>query len=126
MSWAQRQETAFTEARVAVLRLLESYPSIVCIQAEYDGSGDEGWINDIDFLDADNNNVVFPEGYDPRDVAEDYAYQFLEDKYAGWEINEGSFGTVTILRNDDGTFSVTNTHNSRYEAYDTEDWEGTI
>ncbi len=59
--------------------------------AEYSGSGDSGEITQI---------WISPGGDDVGDLLEqaisDLAYDVLEAKQPGWEINEGSEGVVTI------------------------------
>ena len=63
----------------------------VCeVVAQFSGSGDEGEFYEIEYLPASETRVV------PKDLA-DALYDWLG--YAlpgGWEINEGSSGTVTI------------------------------
>lgn len=59
----------------------------------YSGSNDEGYINDI----TPEPRV---EGIEiSRDLYEELeriAYDLLEDRHPGWEINEGSTGTIEI------------------------------
>ena len=62
------------------------------VVVEYSGSGDEGYINEI---------IAEPVGIEYRDelydLIRDVAYDLLEDNYAGWEINEGSQGEITLV-----------------------------
>lgn len=60
---------------------------------EYSGSGDEGYINDITAGPAIEGLAIDTELY--QDL-EDVAYDLLEENFGGWEINEGSAGTMTI------------------------------
>lgn len=63
------------------------------ITITYHGYGDEGHIEDI---------VPFPlpEGmemsHELQQELESFAYDVLEANFGGWEINEGSDGTITI------------------------------
>lgn len=56
----------------------------VCLT--YAGSGDSGCIEDIDGNVSDK----------AREALEEWLYLELETRYGGWEINEGSSGTVTV------------------------------
>lgn len=51
------------------------------------------------------------------DLAMDVAYEILENKYGGWEINEGSFGTIII--NADGSGRIE--YNQRVETTEYEE-----
>ncbi len=59
------------------------------VTVHYDGEGDDGSIEDVDFEPEPAAGI--PNGID--DVIRDAAYDFLPD---GWENNEGSFGTLEI------------------------------
>ena len=61
---------------------------------EYAGSGDEGWINDIT---PHPGEALAELPSDLHSVLERQAYDVLEREYGGWEINEGSSGTITVL-----------------------------
>lgn len=68
-----------------VLRLL----GVATVTAAFDGSGDEGFVEDVTY-DPDPP-AGLPDGL--RDVIDDAVCDLLP---GGWEINAGSFGTVTI------------------------------
>lgn len=59
------------------------------IEAHFDGSGDSGSIDEVtydpDILDEKLKDIVVSQFYD-----------ILEEKYGGWEIDDGSFGDVKI------------------------------
>lgn len=63
-------------------------------EIEYSGSGDEGFIDEVP-LDSE----------EAREAVESWAYDELAERYGGWEINEGSRGTITIDF-DAGTFKI--------------------
>jgi hypothetical protein len=65
------------------------------VKVEYSGSGDEGWINDIVSVDPElPEGMAFPGGL--YEKVERTAYEVLEANFGGWEINEGSYGVITI------------------------------
>ena len=59
----------------------------------YNGEGDEGYIEEITSTppieDLDYGSELYRE-------IQDQAYNILESRHAGWEINEGSHGHITI------------------------------
>ncbi len=70
---------------------------IVRIDVEYNGSGDEGFIENIYGFDSDGEEVPTPkELTDGGRISplEEYSYALLSTKHPGWEINEGSYGTI--------------------------------
>ena len=58
------------------------------VEMRYDGSGDSGWIDDN--VDSEKESKLST----PK--LEDIAYEALEMFHAGWEINEGSSGSMTF------------------------------
>ena len=76
------------------------------IQAEFDGSGDEGLVH------------IFAPGLDPNEerMVEAFLYEVLCERCGGWEINEGSCGELTLML--DGRLDIT--INWRLESYETE------
>lgn len=88
-------------------RMKEEYGSYV--KLTYDGSGDSGWIDD---------NVQSDKGSKKStNELENIAYEALELFHAGWEINEGSSGTM-IFNFDDRTFTVEHYQNIEDEVQD--------
>lgn len=86
-------------------KMKEEYGSYV--ELNYDGSGDSGWID---------NNVNSDKGYKrSTPQLEDIAYEALEMFHAGWEINEGSSGSMNF-NFEDQTFSVTHYQNIEDEV----------
>jgi hypothetical protein len=85
----------------------EEYGSYV--ELNYDGSGDSGWIDD---------NVNSEKGSKrSTPQLETIAYEALEMFHAGWEINEGSSGSMKFDF-EDQTFSVTHYQNIEEDAED--------
>lgn len=64
------------------------------LSISYDGSDDSGWISDM-VIEDNHTYEVFPSGPD-RDALEDMAYRILSEFYGGWEINEGSSGSIEL------------------------------
>lgn len=60
----------------------------------YNGSGDEGCIDECCYYDAENKEVTLPK--EDADSVEEYIFACLEENRPGWEINEGSNGTAHI------------------------------
>lgn len=85
----------------------EEYGSYV--ELKYDGSGDSGWIDDN--VDSEKGSKV------STNQLENIAYEVLELFHAGWEINEGSSGTMTF-NFDDQTFTVEHYQNIEEEVED--------
>lgn len=90
-SWHEREarERKESAARLRpaceVLERLE----VQTIEVEYDGSGDEGFIQAVRYQPEPSAGV--PDGL--HHLIEDFAYRQLP---GGWEINEGSYGTMRI------------------------------
>ena len=79
------------------------------VEISYDGSGDSGWIQDQ--VDSEKGS----KGLTPQ--LEDIAYEALEMFHAGWEINEGSSGSMNF-NFEDQTFSVSHYQNIEDEVED--------
>ena len=88
-------------------RMNEEYGSYAIL--EYDGSGDSGWIDDN--VQSEKGSKV------STNELENIAYEALELFHAGWEINEGSSGTM-IFNFDDQTFTVEHYQNIEDEVED--------
>lgn len=94
------------------------------IMVEFDGSGDSGQVDGVEVLPREKQDQFektsakvfrtksyFTNGsYQSEDeeapctaceLAEDFAYEVLECKHGGWEINDGAYGNIII--NADGT-----------------------
>ena len=64
---------------------------------DYSGYGDSGSI-ESSYVDENGDYLDIPT------QIEDILYRVLEDAYGGWEINDGSYGTIDI---EDGEVSIT-------------------
>ncbi len=79
------------------------------VTAQYDGCGDSGQIEDPEFGPVEVPPALVR-------AVHDLFYDLLEAHYAGWEINEGSFGQFEW---DLGADSIALEHSTR--TYETEE-----
>ena len=98
---------------------------ITSLEVEFDGSGDSGQVNGVNvypqgkqtafeqiqtkvfrtacfYSSAGNRIEEQEEECAADDLAADFAYDVLEFKHSGWEINDGAFGTIVINANGSG------------------------
>jgi hypothetical protein len=93
------------------------------LHVSYSGSGDSGCISDVSAFDKESNPIALPETSVPvtlthtnfdfktgeysttvnsvetlklTEAVEQWCYDLLEEHYPGWEINDGSDGTIII------------------------------
>lgn len=66
-------------------QLKEQYGLTGILEVTYSGSGDSGCIDGIEIARADAGTDI-----------ETFVYDQLETRFGGWEINEGSQGTMII------------------------------
>jgi hypothetical protein len=81
------------------------------LQVRYDGGGDSGWIEDEITSSKDEKSL------DGR--VEDLVYSILELFHSGWEINEGSNGSVSFHFKEQ---LVVIQHNMNYQEEREEDY----
>lgn len=104
---------------------------IAYVEVNYDGFGDSGQINDICYYRSVDETMSSPsikteyfrsehrridENWEEilvavegnfSDLIEEMVYDFLETKFPGWEINEGSYGMITFKADGTGAFEHT-------------------
>ena len=103
-----RLDTAKARLKTEIIPRLKQW-GVSKVRAEYSGYGDSGCIDGITYLDAENqpvNMALVTPASDP--AIEDVLYEFLP---AGFEINDGSQGTLTI---DVAAGTVTLEHGENY------------
>ncbi|WP_296204124.1 DUF6878 family protein [uncultured Hyphomicrobium sp.] len=89
----------------------------------YDGEGDQGQISDIEALEPVEVKIkLMREGvvvnhHELADALETFAWKLLDEHHAGFEINDGGFGTITI---DVAKGTIELIRNSYYTSYLTE------
>jgi len=87
---------------------------ISIINFSYDGGGDSGQINSVS-VDGKEENIHTWERNEETMPIVNMAYDYLESEYSGWEIDDGSSGTLQISNN--GFISSSHVWSSR-EWYD--------
>ena len=119
----KKQSTATpSETTKALLYAKLAKLGIASVLIGYDGCGDSGCIESIKALGADNLEVKLPERsvaidiieskFDSktrrfisvnarrtvpiREAIENWCYDLLEQHFGGWELNEGSDGTIEL------------------------------
>lgn len=79
----------------------------------YVGGGDQGEINYVNCKELEelNNSIV--------EELTDLGYQLLDSLFPGWEINEGSEGSITLdLSNEQPKITIDHgTYNISYDSY---------
>lgn len=111
------QKRAETGARLTATLIGAGVAHVV---AEYDGCGDSGQIDTIEFLDAARQPcAALPDGVE-REV-EDFLYDLLEARHGGWENNDGACGTFTWDLAQD---ALDHEHKARFTDFDTSSFRG--
>lgn len=118
----------------AVLLKILGDAGIVRVDVAFDGAGDSGQIEEITLTGSDDCEAEPPVGeieiqsvaYDGSGVTseampvagalEHICYDLLAQHHAGWENNEGGYGSFTF---DVAGDLITYTHNERYELVET-------
>lgn len=97
-TWEEEAETYDTFLNNRQLKEYFTRTGTEFITANYSGSGDNGEINNfkIDGVDTDISDM----SDDPdHKLIWDTIYDKLESAYGGWELNEGSSGTIELNNN---------------------------
>lgn len=100
-----------------------AWPDIQNLQVEYDGSEDNGQLEDIYPFPEDAAPAAGNAAWDA--LCEDiinYLYEVLEYEHGGWENNGGAYGTFVLTL---ATGALTLEHNDRYMSTSTSNnsWE---
>jgi hypothetical protein len=107
---------------------LAGYPQLAKVVAEYSGYNDEGYLEAVECFDAAGKPVTAPEARRKPKYPDEYVrprleellYELLEARYGGWELNAGSYGTITV---DVPAQKVRVDHHPGHPDYaDEEDW----
>ena len=72
--------------------------NVEIIEARYSGGGDSGDIDSIT-IDGEHSNIQFGSQDDDENLIWDTLYDNLEAAYGGWEIDDGSAGTIELNNN---------------------------
>lgn len=87
---------------------------VAILTVEYDGYADSGAIEDVLAHADDDTPVKLPSAI--RSKLIELFYDLLEERFYGWENETGAFGRFEW---DLRTNAMRQTHNARYDAYDT-------
>ena len=68
------------------------------IEARYSGGGDSGDIDSIT-VDGESSNITWYSNSDDDKLIWNTLYDKLESAYGGWEIDDGSAGTIELNNN---------------------------
>ena len=90
--WEVERLDRKAKAKEDLYRQLDEHPNITAIDVVFDGCGDSGQVEDIQYLD-ENDDATSTKNPELSDAVEEYVYSILP---AGWEINDGSFGNIYI------------------------------
>jgi hypothetical protein len=113
IDWYTQLQQRLAECSVSLRALLVELArqGVTVIEVEYDGSGDSGQVERVTFTSPTGPVEVSEQA---ERVVEDYVDVLLGCHQAGWENDEGSFGTVRI---DVVERSVTLEHSMRFTDY---------
>lgn len=112
---AQRAAEAVKQLTVVLTAL-----GVTTVVAEYDGCGDSGQIESIDFRNAAGESCAeVPDEVEKQ--VQDLLYDLLEVRHGGWENNDGAFGTFCWNLSDQ---TLDHEHNERYTEYEVSSHEG--
>ena len=90
--WELERRDRKAKAKEDLYLLLDQHPDITAIEVIFDGCGDSGQVEDIEYS-AESADGAIPRNQELDDAVEEYVYSILP---GGWEINDGSFGIVHI------------------------------
>jgi len=108
--WVSLQKAKI--AKRELLALTTRLNDVATITIEYDGMGDDGEIDRVQFRTANGDDVQVEDDQLIEDIS-DYACDLLP---SGWEINQGSFGELTV---DLVKGTIHREHNQRIEDVQT-------
>ena len=122
MDWdkylSERQD-GFDQAKQSLRNLAPSMleKGVRLVVIKYDGSGDEGYVDEITFADVEGKSVQLENDKKMKEELDEIAYVLLPE---GWENDEGGYGEV---RFEPETAKIRRIHNQRYLDVQTEDEE---
>lgn len=112
----RQEEEAYGRAQLRYAAGVLLFLGVERVIARFDGAGDEGFVEEVTYEPPPPAGI--PEGF--QDVIEDAVCLLLP---GGWEINAGSFGTVT-LDAATGEPAIEHTWREEEEEYDEEPEDG--
>lgn len=114
----EAEKKAALPAKLKALSQSLSEAGVAQVVAEYDGSGDSGQIDAIEYSDAESDEITDKVPELLRREVEDFFYAVLDVRYGGWENGDGASGKFEwsvqeALTTDKG---IVHEHNLRYTA----------
>lgn len=94
MKYQKEAEKNLQEYKENLLNHLKLYPTAAKITISYSGSGDSGNIDEAQVWDRDGDPIDINK--DLELAIDNYTFNLLTFHYGGWEINDGSQGTIII------------------------------
>jgi hypothetical protein len=95
---------------------------VASVHIFYDGCGDSGQIESIDYTGADGGSIdIAGRVAIKKSELLEIFYDLLEVRHAGWENNDGAFGEFDW---DLASDSLKHSHNDRFTDYETTEYEG--
>lgn len=91
------------------------------VEIAYDGCGDSGQIEELQYLNAHGERVAPSIAEADEEKLTQFFYDLLEMRYPGWENNDGAFGEFSW---DVAADTLHHTHNMRFTDYQTEEHDG--
>jgi hypothetical protein len=96
--------------------------AVASVHIYYDGCGDSGQIETIEYTGNDGNAVdIAGRVLITESELLDLFYDLIEVRHAGWENNDGAFGEFAW---DLATDSLRHSHSDRFTEYETTEHEG--
>lgn len=90
--YARERETLASESVIrSELRTL----GVVTVEAQYDGIGDSGQIDEIKYLDGSNPAQSISVGDETHERVETLLYALLSLRHSGWENDDGAYGSFS-------------------------------
>ena len=90
--WKREEDERKKWAKTNLFFELRKQRELAFVRVEYDGCGDSGQVEEVAYLDS-QKKVITIDDQSLHEAVEEYVYSILP---GGWEINEGSEGTVEI------------------------------
>jgi hypothetical protein len=93
--WEREWQERLQGCKTTLKNLLAQEQNIAKVEADYNGCGDSGQIDSVRFLNK-GGDPVEPTREGIPEAVEALIFFLLAQSHGGWEINEGSYGSVTI------------------------------
>lgn len=116
-SWEEHHKKQKARARRRLFQLVRRQQGLATIRVEYDGYGDSGQIEGIEYLRKNGKPLAGLNSNNLNALVQEYVLLVLP---SGWENDTGAFGTIEI---DVASRKAHVVHNGRFEDYETDEFE---